>query len=256
MLTRAQITHLRKLGDGQYRQLTGLFVAEGLKTVQELLHSPIETNAVYCTDEQASHRWLSIFGNKVHIVRERDMQQISQLRTPPGILAECKIPQTQPESIPNEEEFALALDGISDPGNMGTIIRTAEWFGVKQIFCSTDSADPWQPKVVQSAMGSLFRTRVIRTDLFSLLSQIKLRNGMIYGAVMEGKPLYEVPLKTAGSVLVIGSESHGIRPGLSVMINIPVTIPRASGSFTESLNAGVAAAILLSEFKRPEQKNA
>lgn len=256
MLTRAQITHLRKLGDGQYRQETGLFVAEGLKTVQELLHSPIETNAVYCTEEQASHHWLAMFGNKVHIVRERDMQQISQLRTPPGILAECKIPQVHPLSIQLEEEFALALDGISDPGNLGTIIRTAEWFGVKQIFCSTDSADPWQPKVVQSAMGSLFRTRIVRTDLFLLLSQIKLRNGMIYGAVTEGKPLYEVPLKTEGSVLVIGSESHGIRPHLSEIITIPVTIPRASGSYTESLNAGVAAAILLSEFKRPKQKNA
>lgn len=255
MLTRNHITHLRKLGDSQYRQETGLFIAEGHKIVQELLQCSIETIAVYCTQEQTDQRWLALFGDKVRTIREREMQQISQLRTPPGILAECRIPSLGNEKVKLEKGLSLVLDGIADPGNMGTIIRTAEWFGVRQLYCSADSADPWQPKVVQSAMGSLFRIRIIRTDIIKLIGLAKEMNFTVYGALMDGRSHYDIPLKADASMLVIGSESHGIREGLLPLIDVPVTIRRAAGSMTESLNAGIAAAILLSEFERCKQKS-
>lgn len=254
MLTRAQIAHIRRLGDTAYRHQTGLFIAEGLKTLHELIQSPIEIKSVYFTEPQSTQQGLSLLGNKGYIVRERDMQQMSQLRTPPGILAECRIPSYQPNLDALADNLTLALDGIADPGNMGTIIRTAEWFGVKEIFCSDDCADPWQPKVVQSAMGSLFRIRIFRTNLTALIQRAKAENILVYGAVLDGKPLYEAPLKDQGTMLIIGSESHGIRPGPAELIDLPLTIPRAMSSRAESLNAGIAAAILLAEFKRPKQK--
>lgn len=256
MLTRAHISHLRKLGDAKYRQETGLFVAEGLKTVHELLSSSIETLAVYYTKAHQPQGWLSEFGNRLVPVSERDMALMSQLKTPPGLLAECRIPVYPSDEISLENELTLILDGISDPGNLGTIVRTAEWFGVSTIFCSADSADPWQPKVVQSAMGSLFRARITRCDLQLILKQIKERNGLIYGAMMEGRSIFEAPLKTEGSALVIGSESHGIRPAVQRWIDLAINIPRAGGSLTESLNAAVATAIIISEFKRSKQNQA
>ncbi len=254
MLSRNQIAHLRKLTDSQYRQETGLFIAEGNKIVRELLQSPIEIIAVYCTSEQTDQRWLALFGVKVQTISDREMQQISHLRTPPGILAECRIPSFGNEKPELHQGLSLALDGIADPGNLGTIIRTAEWFGVRHLYCSADSADPWQPKVVQSAMGSLFRIRVVRTDLSKLIRLAKEMNFTVYGALMDGKSHHDIPLKAEGSMLVIGSESHGIRESILQMIDVPVTIHRAVGSMTESLNAGIAAAILLSEFERSKQK--
>ncbi|MBK9290135.1 MAG: RNA methyltransferase [Bacteroidetes bacterium] len=250
MLTRAQIQHLRRLGDSRYRNETRRFVAEGVKSVSELVHSRVDTVSVYCTEAQSAHRWLSRFGDKVHVVREREMQQISQMQTPPGILAECRIPEYSSDGLRFDENICLLLDGIADPGNLGTIVRTAEWFGVKHIFCSPDSADPWQPKVVQSAMGSLFRSHIIRTDSTAVIQQARLQNAIIYGAVMDGKSIYEAPIKPEGALLVIGSESHGIRPELQRNLDLRLTIPRAADSLAESLNAGIAAAILLAEFSR------
>lgn len=250
MLTRAQINHIRQLSESHYRQQSGLFVAEGLKTVRELLYSPIETVAVYATQEHSGLPWLTRFGNLVHMVHEHEMQKLSKLQTPPGILAVCRIPEHQPDASTLTNTLTIALDGISDPGNMGTIIRTAEWFGVEYVFCSLDSADPWQPKVVQSAMGSLFRTKMIRTDLALLIRQAIEREILIYGAVMNGTSIWDAPLKCNGSLLIIGSESHGIRQALQGMIAKPLTIPRHSGSVTESLNAGIAAAVILSAFRR------
>ena len=137
------------------------------------------------------------------------------------------------------------MDGIANPGNMGTLIRTAEWFGIHDIVCSPDCVELWNPKTVQATMGSLFRVKVWKTELPTYLFQLQNEGRAIYGALLEGENLFQ--MKAKPGVIVIGSESHGIRSEVMPCITHPVTIPRADGSVTESLNAAVAGAIVMAE---------
>ena len=167
--------------------------------------------------------------------------------TPPGILAVVKIPDAQ--RFPQSSKFILALDGVSNPGNMGTIIRTAEWFGIRDIVCSPDCVEVWNPKVIQATMGSIFRTNILETNLTDFLMEQQRADKAIYGALLEGKNLFEMNGCKDG-VIVIGSESHGIREEVLPYITHPVTIPRVGASQTESLNASIAAAIIMAELTR------
>ena len=175
------------------------------------------------------------------------MEQMSGQDTPPGILAVVKIPH--PGEIKTHSRLVLALDGIANPGNMGTLIRTAEWFGIHDVVCSQDCVELWNPKVVQATMGSLFRVKVWATDLPAYLQKAKAEDKAVYGALLEGENLFQMSAKPEG-ILVIGSESHGIRADVLPCITHPVTIPRAGGSLTESLNAAVAGAILMAEMTK------
>ena len=175
------------------------------------------------------------------------MEQMSGQDTPPGILAVVKIPQQG--EIKTTSRLVLALDGIANPGNMGTLIRTAEWFGIRDVVCSMDCVEFWNPKTVQATMGSLFRMKIWKTDLASYLQQAKKEGEAIYGALLEGEDLFRMPTQPEG-ILVIGSESHGIRANILPCITHPITIPRASGSMTESLNAAVAGAIIIAELTK------
>jgi TrmH family RNA methyltransferase len=175
------------------------------------------------------------------------MAQMSGQDTPPGILAVVKTPVKQQLSA--NPRFILALDGIANPGNMGTLIRTAEWFGIHDVICSNDSVELWNPKTVQATMGSLFRMKVWKADLPDYLQRAKDASKAVYGALLEGKDLFQIQAKPEG-ILVIGSESHGIRKEVLPCITHPVTIPRARGSMTESLNAAVAGAILMAEMTK------
>ena len=168
--------------------------------------------------------------------------------TPPGILAVVRIPKQ--DEIKISSRIVLALDGIANPGNMGTLIRTAEWFGIHDVVCSSDCVELWNPKVVQATMGSLFRVKVWKTELSVFLQKAKNEGKAIYGALLEGENLFEMKGKPEG-IIVIGSESHGIRVDVLPCITHPVTIPRVGGSATESLNAAVAGAILMAEMTRP-----
>ena len=172
------------------------------------------------------------------------MEQMSGQDTPPGILAVAKIPEQHKLKV---NGWVLALDGIANPGNMGTIIRTAEWFGIKQIVCSQDCVELWNPKVIQATMGSVFRMNVVYTDLAQYLDEERKRGKAIYGALLEGENLFKKEKRDEG-IIVIGSESHGIRSGVMPLITHPITIPRAEGSVTESLNASIATGIILSFF--------
>ena len=144
-------------------------------------------------------------------------------------------------------ELLLLLDGINDPGNLGTIIRTADWFGIKKIVLSQDTCDPWQHKVIQSSMGSIFRTNIIETDIIQFLKEI---NTPVFGALMQGKNVFHTNIKQNQGVIIIGSESHGIRENVMPFISCPINIPRAKGSATESLNASIAAGIIMAEVFR------
>ena len=244
MITKNTIKQIASLRQQKYRKELGLFVVEGRKMVEELLRSNFETVGLYATEafltEQSSF-------SKAEIVTVVQMEQMSGQDTPPGILAVVRIP-TQ-DDIKTSSHLILALDGIANPGNMGTLVRTAEWFGIHDVVCSLDCVELWNPKTVQATMGSLFRMKVWKADLPAYLQQAKTNGKAVYGALLEGEDLFQMKTKPEG-ILIIGSESHGIRAEVLPYITHPITIPRSSGSATESLNAAVAGAILMAEMTK------
>ena len=244
MLTKNTIKQIASLRQQKFRKELGLFVVEGRKMTEELLHSDFETVGLYATEAFLSDH--PSFA-EAETVSEVQMEQMSGQDTPPGILAVVKIPQQG--EIRTSSRLVLALDGIANPGNMGTLIRTAEWFGIHDVVCSSDCVELWNPKVVQATMGSLFRVKVWATNLVDYLQKAKIEGNAVYGALLEGEDLFQMQAKPEG-ILVIGSESHGIRADVLPYITHPITIPRAGGSVTESLNAAVAGAILMAEMTR------
>lgn len=244
MITKNTIKQIASLRQQKFRKELGLFVVEGRKMTEELLHSDFETVGLYATDAFIDS--YPSFAD-AEPVSEMQMEQMSGQNTPPGILAVVRIPQQG--IIRTTSRLVLALDGIANPGNMGTLIRTAEWFGIHDAVCSSDCVELWNPKTVQATMGSLFRMKVWSTDLPAYLKQAKADGSSIYGALLDGENLFQMQNKPEG-ILVIGSESHGIRADVLPCITHPVTIPRVGGSATESLNAAVAGAILMAEMTK------
>ena len=244
MLTKNTIKQIASLRQQKFRKEHGLFVVEGRKMVEELLQSDFDTVGLYATEA-----FLADYPafDKAEIVSEIQMEQMSGQDTPSGILAVVRIPKQG--EIKTTARLVLALDGIANPGNMGTLIRTAEWFGIRDVVCSMDCVELWNPKVVQATMGSLFRVKVWKTELPDYLLQAKSEGKAVYGALLEGKNLFQMTEKPEG-ILVIGSESHGIRAEVLPCITHPITIPRAGGSLTESLNAAVAGGILMAEMTK------
>ena len=245
MITKNTIKQIAALRQQKFRKELGLFVVEGRKMTEELLRSDFEVDRLYATQA-----FLDTNGNafsQAETVNEVQMAQMSALDTPPGILAVVRIPKERPLS--GKARLVLALDGIANPGNMGTIIRTAEWFGLHDIVCSPDCVELWNPKVIQATMGSAFRMNVVYTPLPDFLVEQKQLGKAVFGALLEGENVFEMRGKAEG-ILVIGSESHGIRPEVLPCITHPVTIPRMGDSATESLNAAVAGAIIMAEMTR------
>ena len=245
MLTKNTIKQIASLRQQKFRKELGLFVVEGRKMTEELLRSSFEMVGLYATEAFLTN--YPAF-DEAETVSEVQMQQMSGQDTPPGILAVVRIPKQ--DEIKVSSQIVLALDGIANPGNMGTLIRTAEWFGIQDVVCSSDCVELWNPKVVQATMGSLFRVKVWKTELPLFLQKAKNEGKGIYGALLEGENLFEMKGKPEG-IIVIGSESHGIRKEVLPCITHPITIPRVGGSATESLNAAVAGAILMAEMTRP-----
>ena len=244
MLTKNTIKQIASLRQQKFRKELGLFVVEGRKMTEELLRSSFETVGLYATEVFLTD--YPAFA-EAETVSDVQMQQMSGQDTPPGILAVVRIPKQ--DEIKISSQIVLALDGIANPGNMGTLIRTAEWFGIQDVVCSSDCVELWNPKVVQATMGSLFRVKVWKTELSVFLQKAKNEGKAIYGALLEGENLFQMKGKPEG-IIVIGSESHGIRADVLPCITHPITIPRVGGSATESLNAAVAGAILMAEMTR------
>ena len=244
MITKNTIKQIASLHQQKFRKELGLFVVEGRKMTEELLRSDFETIGLFATEAFLSN--YPAFDH-AEIVSEVQMKQMSGQDTPPGILAVVRMPQQG--EIKTSSRLILALDGIANPGNMGTLIRTAEWFGINDVVCSTDCVELWNPKVVQATMGSLYRVKVWEADLPDYLQQAKKQSKAIYGALLEGEDLFQMQARPEG-ILVIGSESHGIRKDVLPFITHPITIPRIGGSVTESLNAAVAGAILMAEMTK------
>lgn len=244
MLIKSKVKYIQTLSQKKVRDTDGIFVAEGTKSINDFLASgntPLE--ALYYLPEWAAEngRLLSDIPESTRQeITAMEMEKISFLHTPSPVLGLFKKPVFR-DQLQTKQSFGLVLDAIQDPGNMGTIIRTADWFGVSYIICHGDCADCFSPKVVQSTMGSLARVRIEYRDAISFLKDnIQVP---VFAALLEGKSMYELPKQSEG-VLLIGNESKGLRPELLQGNIQPVTIPGRGGA--ESLNAAVATGILLS----------
>ncbi len=242
MLTKAQAKYIQNLGHKKLREDERLFIAEGPKLVHELLNeSTVTLHSIYATETFATaHPGVK---NLVEI-DEKELERISFLSTPNQVMALFHQP-VFPKTGSFRNRVSLMLDTIQDPGNMGSIVRTADWFGLNTIVCSKDSTDVFNPKVVQATMGSIARVELIYTDLESFIQQEDLPP--IYVTTLDGKSLYALEPLKEGMVL-IGNESKGVRPNLLNYAKEKVTIPRKGKA--ESLNAAIATGIVLAHLSR------
>ncbi|WP_259067328.1 TrmH family RNA methyltransferase [Mucilaginibacter sp. X4EP1] len=249
MLSKSQISLLKSLQHKKERTENGLFLVEGYKSVIEFINSPYQMEAVYHT-ASFDPKMLKL-SRKINLseISVTDIEKVSSLKTPQDIIAVVKIPAWPAlTNVQLKQKFSLVLDGIQDPGNMGTIIRTADWFGIGHIICSDDTVDVYNPKVVQASMGSLSRINVHYTNLTTILPQIGLP---IFGAMLNGDNIYTTDFGAEG-LIVMGNEGNGLRPGVEQLINKAITIPRTGKA--ESLNVGIATALFCSEINRKSYK--
>ena len=233
MLSKNDIKEIRALGQKKFRDERGLFVVEGEKLVDEALRSGFEIVASYRTSD----------------IGEEAMARISQLTHPSPALAVVRQPVAAPVTA-ERDELVLALDGVRDPGNLGTILRIADWFGIRKVLASRDTVELYNPKVVQATMGAIFRVRVQYGDLAAML-EAHGRQMPVYGTFLDGDDIYATPL-TRGGILVMGSEARGISPEVAECVSRRLFIPPfpKDARTGESLNVAVAAAIACSEFRR------
>ncbi|MCT4699195.1 TrmH family RNA methyltransferase [Tenacibaculum haliotis] len=239
-LSKSNLKLITSLQQKKYRQKHKLFVAEGIKVVKELLNSSLEASHVFTVDESF------VVANEIAltVISANELKKISTLKNPNKVLGLFKIPE---DKEINETGLIVALDEVNDPGNLGTIIRLCDWFGVSELVCSKNTVDCYNQKVVQSTMGSLTRVNVSYVDLPDFLSNTQLP---IYTADMDGSNVYKAALPEK-AVLVMGNEANGISTEISAIVKHKLTIPRFGEiQQTESLNVATATAILLSEFKR------
>lgn len=240
MVSKNQIKRITSLLQKKYRKQEQLFFVEGVKGVQELLDSNFELVELFTTNSEL----FSVDKSKVYAITESELQKISALTTPNTCLALFKIPA----AVSFEEKGLLvALDDVRDPGNLGTIIRLCDWFGIKTLFCSEESVDVYNPKVVQATMGSISRVNVVYGNLEKFLSETKLP---VFGTFMDGKNIYKETLPNEG-IIVMGNEANGISKAIENLVSERIAIPRFGDlQATESLNVATATAIILSEFNR------
>ena len=240
MVSKNQIKLITGLVQKKNRMEQQLFIAEGFKVVQELFQSDFELVHLY----SVSTANIQVPPHKITSITAAELKRISILSTPNECLALFKIPTSR---TIDDHDLIVALDDIRDPGNLGTIIRLCDWFGVKQLICSEPTVDVFNPKVVQATMGSLARVSVVYANLVDVLHKTKLP---IYGTFMDGKNIYTED-KTKEGIIVMGNESNGISKNIEQLIQRKITIPRfGTHQKTESLNVATATAITLSEFCR------
>ncbi|OCB71058.1 RNA methyltransferase, TrmH family [Flavobacterium glycines] len=240
MVSKNQIKLITSLQQKKYRIINQMFFAEGVKVIQELLQSNFELEHLYTTQ----HDFEEVLGSKKSLIHENDLKKISALATPNSCLAVFKIPE---EKTIIESGLIIALDDVRDPGNLGTILRLCDWFGVEQLICSKETVDIYNPKVVQATMGSISRVNVTYVDLVEYISQTKLA---VFGTFMDGENIYKSNLPQEG-IVIMGNEANGISQEIESMIKNRLSIPRFGNlQKAESLNVATATGIILSEFKR------
>jgi TrmH family RNA methyltransferase len=239
-ISKNQLKVITSLSQKKYRQKQQLFVAEGVKVVNELLNSSFKVDVLFATDDFET----SIYNDTIIRISDTELQKISKLKSPNKVLGLFKIPDEKPLQ---NNGLTIALDAINDPGNLGTIIRLCDWFGVSQLICSKNTVDCYNQKVVQASMGSLTRVSIKYLDLETYLNETTLPT---FIADMDGKNVYKSELPKE-AILIMGNEANGVSDKVKSMIKNKICIPRFGEiQETESLNVATATAVLLSEFKR------
>jgi len=245
MLSKSQISFIKSLHQKKYRKEHGLFIVEGIKSIKEFFQSSYQIHTIFYNSEQ--YNLLPKLPANINLfeVKNAELDKISTLQTPQGFLALVHIPKNRELALKAlKNQFTLVLDGVQDPGNMGTIIRTADWFGFKNIICSADCVEVFNPKTVQATMGSLARVNIYEADLPVLLEKNTIP---VFGALLDGESIYKTQWGAEGLV-ILGNEGKGISAEVIKKINKPVTIPRIGEA--ESLNVAVSAAIFCAELVR------
>ena len=240
MVTKNQIKLIKSLHQKKYRKEHQLFIAEGVKVIEELLRSSFILEQLYVTKDMS----FKVAPSRVTVVSQEELKKMSALTTTPNCLAvfHCLASETIDFS-----DWVVALDDIRDPGNLGTIIRLCDWFGIRNLLCSPETVDVYNPKVIQATMGSVSRVNIQYADLTVLLAQV---NVPIYGTFLGGENIYEMKGIQPG-VIVMGNEANGISPAIEQLVSRKITIPRFGDlQQTESLNVAMAASIVLSECRR------
>lgn len=241
MVSKNQIKLITSLQQKKYRKLHNLFFAEGVKVIQELIDANYELNDLFTTEND----FTNLKKGRKHFITNSELKKISVLSTPNTCLATFSIPEIK------KNEFSgliLALDSVRDPGNLGTIIRLCDWFGIETLLCSNETVDVYNPKVVQATMGSISRVNIIYCDLEA---ELKKATAPVFGTFMDGKSIYSESLPKEG-IIVMGNEANGISSKIEQIVSERIAIPRFGNlQLTESLNVATATAIIINEFKRP-----
>ncbi|MGF1754284.1 RNA methyltransferase [Vibrio makurazakiensis] len=241
MISKNQLKLLRALGQKKQRKAHGLFLVQGEKNVLELVNSDLTVKHVFATREFLEENQQALFSFDCIEASLDELTKASTLVSNNSAIAVVEIPQIE---VPQAKGLMIALDGVSDPGNLGTIIRVADWYGIKHIVASTDCADPYNPKTISATMGSFGRVHVSQLDLPSYLDQANLP---VYGAFLEGESVHKTDFAAEG-ILLMGSESHGIRDEAAKRVTDKITIPAFGGA--ESLNVAMATGIILDNLRR------
>ena len=253
MVSKNQIKFIRQLELKKFRRREGLFVAEGPKVVGDLLRAGFRPTAVYATEEWSRADAVYSVGDSKQsvpftLISDDELRKLSFLQHPQQVLALFPIPKPAQEIT--VRGLCLALDGVQDPGNLGTIIRIADWFGISTIYCSESTADAWNPKVVQATMGSIARVNIVYTDLAQLIDKSQVP---VYSTLLDGEDIYTKPLSSEG-LIVMGNEGNGISSDIRQRIAHRLLIPSFhTGDTAESLNVAIATAITCSEFRRRDR---
>ncbi len=242
-MTKAEIQFVRSLSDKRVRDAERLFIAEGDKLIGEILQSGWRVRNLYALEGH--------FDGRAERVSEKEMERISQLKTASTSLAVVEQPCHMAAKSAPATALSLALDGVQNPGNLGTIIRLADWFGVEDIYCSEDTADCFNPKVVQATMGAILRVRVHYLPLADFLRRTRESGVEVYGTMLDGQNIYDVELAPTG-VIVMGNEGRGVSRECAASFSQRLLIPAYSvaGQGSESLNVAMATGIVCAEFRR------
>lgn len=249
MLSKSKVKYIRSLELKKYRNEQNVFVAEGNKLVADMLH------AFECELLIAKPSWMATQGNipakELLVDEDEDIRKVSFLKNPQDVLAIFKRPAWLLDEADPSSSLLLALDGIQDPGNLGTIIRLADWFGIEHIVCSLDTADVFGPKTVQATMGALTHVKVHYTDLQKYLETQAAKGIALFGTFLDGENMYTKEL-SANGIIIMGNEGNGIRPKIKELINRKLYIPSfpPERETSESLNVAIATAIICAEFRR------